>query len=73
MAVGAWESALKEDTTCQWDKHVEIIPRDGIKMRADTFHPKEGGVVPALIVWNPYGKAAYRSGEIIVSRRASQY
>jgi predicted acyl esterase len=45
-----------------WEKDVEIILRDGIKTRADIFRPAEGGPVPALIAWSPYGKAAYRFG-----------
>lgn len=45
-----------------WEKDVEIILRDGVKTRADIFRPKEGGPVPALIAWSPYGKSAFRFG-----------
>ena len=46
---------FKVDTI--WEKDKEIVLRDGIKTRADVFRPQEGGAVPALIAWSPYGKS----------------
>lgn len=41
-----------------WDKDVEILLRDGSKLRADIFRPatSEGRKLPALLTWSPYGK-----------------
>lgn len=57
------KASFKVDTI--WEKDIEIILRDGVKTRADVFRPKEGGKVPALVAWSPYGKAAYRFGGML--------
>jgi predicted acyl esterase len=41
-----------------WEKDVDIPLRDGIKLRADVFRPREteDRPLPALLPWSPYGK-----------------
>jgi uncharacterized protein len=46
--------ALRASTV--YDRDVEVMLRDGIKLRADVFRPDGDAKVPALLVWSPYGK-----------------
>ncbi|KAM0362925.1 hypothetical protein ACHAPK_011372 [Fusarium culmorum] len=43
-----------------FDRDVEVLMRDGIKIYSDVFRPASssdpGGQVPAIIAWSPYGK-----------------
>lgn len=39
-----------------WQRDMAICMRDGAKIYADIFRPTEGGKVPAIIPWSPYGK-----------------
>ena len=45
-----------------WERDVRIPLRDGVKIRADVYRPKDADLVPALIAWSPYGKSACRQG-----------
>lgn len=56
--------ALKEDLV--WEKDVDILLRDGVKLRADVFRPAkfEGKPLPALLPWSPYGKTG--SGKTLI-------
>ncbi|OBT91148.1 hypothetical protein VE02_00041 [Pseudogymnoascus sp. 03VT05] len=39
-----------------WEQDCAIPMRDGIKIYADVFRPTNGGKVPAMIPYSPYGK-----------------
>jgi predicted acyl esterase len=39
-----------------WEQDCAISMRDGIKIYADVFRPTNGGKVPAMILYSPYGK-----------------
>lgn len=38
------------------ERDVAVPLRDGVRLYADVFRPAEGGPVPALLAWTPYGK-----------------
>jgi predicted acyl esterase len=38
------------------DRDVVVPMRDGARLKADVFRPKEGGRVPALLNFGPYQK-----------------
>ncbi|KAJ5090324.1 hypothetical protein N7532_009008 [Penicillium argentinense] len=45
-------------TATIFTKDIEIVLRDGTKIRADIFRPHDSAnSVPALIAWSPYGKS----------------
>lgn len=46
--------AFEAETT--FDRDIEVPLRDGIKLRADVFHPANDAKVPAILIWSPYGK-----------------
>ncbi|KIW99562.1 uncharacterized protein Z518_11301 [Rhinocladiella mackenziei CBS 650.93] len=47
-------AAFQADTI--FDRDIEIPLRDGVKLRADIFRPRQDEKVPAIIAWSPYGK-----------------
>lgn len=47
-------AAFQADTV--FERDIEIPLRDGVKLRADIFRPKQDEKVPVIIAWSPYGK-----------------
>ncbi|MUT67620.1 CocE/NonD family hydrolase [Paenibacillus sp. NEAU-GSW1] len=41
----------------QLDRDVPVVMRDGVKLLADIYRPKEGGPYPVLVMRTPYNKA----------------
>nr|WP_321407142.1 CocE/NonD family hydrolase [uncultured Carboxylicivirga sp.] len=40
-----------------FEKDVEVILRDGVKIYTDIFRPANNEKVPVIVVWSPYGKS----------------
>jgi len=40
-----------------FERDIVIPLRDGVKLRADIFRPRQEKPVPAILAWSPYGKS----------------
>lgn len=60
---------LHESMIFERDQTVHL--RDGTKIYADIYRPTNEAVVPAIMVWGPYGKSG--SGEFEIGLMASFY
>ncbi len=39
-----------------YERDVEVVLRDGVKIYTDIFRPQTSEPVPAIVAWGPYGK-----------------
>jgi predicted acyl esterase len=40
----------------RWDRDVSVRLRDGVTIYTDVLRPVDGGKVPVIVAWSPYGK-----------------
>jgi len=40
----------------RWDRDVSVKLRDGVTIYTDVLRPVDGGKVPVIVAWSPYGK-----------------
>jgi uncharacterized protein len=40
-----------------FERDIVIPLRDGVKLRADIFRPRQEDPVPVILAWSPYGKS----------------
>jgi putative CocE/NonD family hydrolase len=57
------ESKAADDGSFTVQTNVTIAMRDGTKLAANIFSPKEGGPFPVILMRTPYGKPGPQSGE----------